>query len=81
MTATIKLLLRRSVQVTVRYSTIASQFTQREAKGHSLVRPVILFGNYAVHPLQGRGRGNLGMEAGARCGYKQPATKNDKHYA
>ena len=35
-------LLRRSFHRSVRCSAIASQFTQSEAKGHSLVRPVYL---------------------------------------
>jgi hypothetical protein len=39
---TMKLLLRRSIQIPHRYSTIASQFTQSEAKGRTLLRPVIL---------------------------------------
>jgi len=34
--------LRRSIQVSLRYSTIASQFTQSEAKGRTLHVP--LFG-------------------------------------
>ncbi len=34
---TIELPLRRSIQVPLRYSTIASQFTQSEAKGRTLV--------------------------------------------
>ena len=36
-------LLRRSIQVSLRYITIASQFTQSEAKGRTLYRSVILF--------------------------------------
>jgi hypothetical protein len=36
--ATMRLLLRRSIQVSLRYSTIASQFTQSEAKGRTLQR-------------------------------------------
>jgi hypothetical protein len=36
--AAIKLLLRRSIQVSLRYSTIASQFTQSEAKARTLQR-------------------------------------------
>ena len=35
--------LRRSVQGSVHPSTFASQFTQSEAKGRTLVRSVILF--------------------------------------
>ena len=42
LSTTIKLPLRRSIQVSLRNSAIASQFTQSEAKGHSLLRPVIL---------------------------------------
>jgi hypothetical protein len=37
----IKLLLRRSIQVSLRYSTIAWQFTPSKAKGHTLHRPFI----------------------------------------
>ena len=33
--------LRRSIQDSVRYSAMASQFTQSEAKGRTLVRPVL----------------------------------------
>ena len=51
--ATIKLLLRRSVQGSLRYSAIASQFTQSEAKGRTLQRSVLYSSFIMFHPLPG----------------------------
>ncbi len=47
----IELLLRRSVYLPVQCSTIASQFTQSEAKGRTLVYPVHYSPFTIYHPI------------------------------
>jgi len=47
----IGLLLRRSIQVSLRYSTETSQFTQSEAKGRTLV-PQQLYSTFGPPPIE-----------------------------